>query len=150
MSDLANQKRLASKIFECGLDRVWLNPEASEEIASAITRDDIRELIEKGTIKAKPVKGVSRGRARALAAKRKYGHCKGHGSRKGKKGARTPKKEQWIKKIRALRRRLKELRAEGALDKSAYCRLYRKAKGGEYRSVAHLNSHLGSETLLKK
>ena len=150
MSDLANQKRLASKILECGLDRVWLNPEASEEIASAITRDDIRELIEKGTIKAKPVKGVSRGRARALAAKRKYGHCKGHGSRKGKKGARTPKKEQWIKKIRALRRRLKELRAEGALDKSAYCRLYRKAKGGEYRSVAHLNSHLGSETLLKK
>ncbi|HWR25120.1 MAG TPA: 50S ribosomal protein L19e [Methanosarcina sp.] len=150
MTDLANQRRVASKILKCGLDRVWLNPEASEEITSAITREDIRGLIEKGTIKAKPVKGVSRGRARALAAKRKYGHCKGHGSRKGKKGARTPKKEQWMKKIRALRKRLKELRAEGALDKSVYCRLYRKAKGGEYRSVSHLNSHLGSEKLLKK
>ncbi|WP_410509009.1 50S ribosomal protein L19e [Methanosarcina hadiensis] len=150
MSDLANQRRLASKVLECGLDRVWLNPEASEEIASAITREDIRGLIEKGTIKAKPVKGVSRGRARALAAKRKYGHCKGHGSRKGKKGARTPSKELWMKKIRALRRRLKELRADGALEKSVYCRLYRKAKGGEYRSVSHLNSHLESEKLLKK
>ena len=150
MSDLANQRRLASKILECGLDRVWLNPDASKEIASAITREDIRGLIEKGTIKAKPVKGVSRGRARALAAKRKYGHRKGHGSRKGTKGARTPKKELWIKKIRALRRRLKELRADGNVDKSTYCRLYRKAKGGEYRSVAHLNSHLGSEKTLKK
>ncbi|HOW15343.1 50S ribosomal protein L19e [Methanosarcina sp.] len=150
MSDLANQRRLASKVLGCGLDRVWLNPEASEEIASAITREDIRGLIEKGTIKAKPVRGVSRGRARALAAKRKYGHCKGHGSRKGKKGARTPSKELWMKKIRALRRRLKELRAEGALEKSVYCRLYRKAKGGEYRSVSHLNSHLESEKLLKK
>lgn len=150
MSDLANQRRLASKILECGLDRVWLNPDASKEIASAITREDIRGLIEKGTIKAKPVKGVSRGRARALAAKRKYGHRKGHGSRKGTKGARTPKKELWIKKIRALRRRLKELRADGTLDKSVYCRLYRKAKGGEYRSVAHLNSHIGSEKSLKK
>ena len=150
MSDLANQRRLASKILECGLDRVWLNPDASKEIASAITREDIRGLIEKGTIKAKPVKGVSRGRARALAAKRKYGHRKGHGSRKGTKGARTPKKELWIKKIRALRRRLKELRADGTLDKSTYCRLYRKAKGGEDRSVAHLNSHLGSEKTLKK
>ena len=150
MSDLANQRRLASKVLECGLDRVWLIPEASEEIASAITREDIRGLIEKGVIKAKPVKGVSRGRARALAAKRKYGYCKGHGSRKGKKGARTPKKEQWMKKIRALRRRLKELRADGALDKSVYCRLYRKAKGGEYRSVSHLNSHLESEKLLQK
>ncbi|AKB29708.1 LSU ribosomal protein L19e [Methanosarcina siciliae C2J] len=150
MSDLFNQKKLASKVLGCGLDRVWLDPEASEEIASAITREDIRGLIEKGTIKVKPVKGVSRGRARALDAKRKYGHCKGYGSRKGKKGARTPKKEQWIKKIRALRRRLKELRADGALDKSVYCRLYRKAKGGEYRSVSHLNSHLESEKLLKK
>lgn len=150
MSDLSNQRKLASKVLECGLDRVWLSPEASEEIASAITREDIRGLIEKGTIKAKPIKGVSRGRARALAAKRKYGHRKGHGSRKGKKGARTPKKEQWIKKIRALRRRLKELRADGALDKSVYCRLYRKAKGGEYRSVSHLESHLESEKLLKK
>ncbi|MDQ1275098.1 MAG: large subunit ribosomal protein L19e [Euryarchaeota archaeon] len=150
MSDLANQRRLASKVLECGLDRVWLNPEASEEIASAITREDIRGLIEKGTIKAKPVRGVSRGRARALAAKRKYGHCKGHGSRKGKKGARTPSKELWMKKIRALRRRLKELRADGALEKSVYCRLYRKAKGGEYRSVSHLNSHLESEKLIKK
>jgi large subunit ribosomal protein L19e len=150
MSDLANQRRLASKVLECGLDRVWLDPDASEEIAAAITREDIRGLIEKGTIKAKPVRGVSRGRARALAAKRKYGHCKGHGSRKGKKGARTPSKELWMKKIRALRRRLKELRADGALEKSVYCRLYRKAKGGEYRSVSHLNSHLESEKLLKK
>jgi len=150
MSDLFNQRKLASKVLECGLDRVWLNPEASEEIASAITREDIRGLIEKGTIKAKPIKGVSRGRARARAIKRKYGHCKGQGSRKGKKGARTPRKEQWIKKIRALRNRLKELRADGALDKSVYCRLYRKAKGGEYRSVSHLNSHLESEKMLKK
>lgn len=55
-----------------------------------------------------------------------------------------------MKKIRALRRRLKELRADGALDKSVYCRLYRKAKGGEYRSVSHLNSHLESEKLLQK
>ena len=150
MSDLFNQRRLASKVLECGLDRVWLNPEAREEITAAITREDIRGLIEKGTIKIKPVRGISRGRARALAAKRNYGHCKGQGSRKGKKGARTSKKEQWIKKIRALRRRLKELRAEGMLDKSVYCRLYRKAKGGEYRSVSHLNSHLGSEKMLKK
>lgn len=150
MANLSNQRKLASRILDCGLDRVWLNPEASEEIASAITREDIRGLIEKGTIKAKPIRGVSRGRARALDAKRKYGHCKGHGSRKGKKGARNPRKEQWVKKIRALRRRLHELRADGVLDKSVYCRLYRKAKGGEYRSVAHLESHLGSEKLLTK
>ncbi|RNI14481.1 50S ribosomal protein L19e [Methanohalophilus sp. RSK] len=142
MTNLTNQRRIASKVLGCGLNRVWLDPEASEDIAAAITREDIRELVESGNIKSAPVKGVSRGRARARDAKRKYGHRKGHGSRKGKKGARNPRKEQWMKKIRALRRRLKELRDDGTLDRSTYCKVYRKAKGGEYRSVAHLEAHL--------
>ncbi len=142
MTDLTNQKNLASRILGCGVHRVWLDPDAAEEIAGAITRQDIRDLVEEGSIKAIPVKGVSRGRARVRDTKRAYGHRKGHGSRKGKKGARNPRKELWMKRIRAIRRRLKELRADGSLDKSAYCRAYRKAKGGEYRSVAHLESHL--------
>ncbi|ADE36847.1 50S ribosomal protein L19e [Methanohalophilus mahii] len=142
MTNLTNQRRIASKVLGCGMNRVWLDPEASEDIAAAITREDIRELVESGNIKSAPVKGVSRGRARARDAKRKYGHRKGHGSRKGKKGARNPRKEQWMKKIRALRRRLKELRDDGALDRPTYCKVYRKAKGGEYRSVAHLEAHL--------
>ncbi|MDD3042066.1 MAG: 50S ribosomal protein L19e [Methanosarcinaceae archaeon] len=150
MADLSNQRKIASSVLDCGLDRVWLDPNAEEEISSAITREDIRGLIASGTIKAKAVKGVSRGRARARDEKRKYGHQKGQGSRKGKKGARSPSKEQWIRKIRALRRRLKELRAEDKLEKAVYCKLYRKAKGGEYRSVAHLEAHLESEKLIKK
>ncbi len=48
----------------------------------------------------------------------------------------------WITKIRALRRRLKELRDEGVIDKTTYRRLYLKAKGGEFRSIAHLNEFL--------
>jgi len=95
------------------------------------------------------VKGVSKGRARKFHETRAYGHRKGHGSRSGAKGARSPGKEMWMKKIRALRRRLQELRKSGALDATSYCELYRKAKGGEYRSVAHLNAYLESRKLIK-
>lgn len=150
MTDLANQKRIASKVLKIGLHRVWIDPEASEQVAVAITRADIRGLVEEGLIKARPIIGVSRGRARARDIKRRYGHQKGQGRRKGAKYARTPKKESWMKKIRALRSRLKELRADGTLDKSNYCRLYRKAKGGEFRSRAHLNSVLKANDLLKE
>lgn len=150
MTDLANQKRIAAKVLKIGVHRVWIDPEASEQVAVAITRADIRGLVEEGVIKARAVKGVSRGRARARDEKRKYGHRKGHGKRKGAKYARTPKKESWMKKIRALRSRLKELRADGTLDKSNYCKLYRKAKGGEFRSRAHLNSVLKANDLLKE
>lgn len=150
MTDLANQKRIASKVLGIGVHRVWIDPEASEQVAVAITRADIRKLIAEDVIKARAIIGVSRGRARERDEKRRYGHRKGQGKRKGAKYARTPKKESWMKKIRALRSRLKELRADGTLDKTNYCRLYRKAKGGEFRSRAHLNSVLKTTNLLKE
>ncbi|WNY24048.1 hypothetical protein MmiHf6_13730 [Methanimicrococcus hongohii] len=142
MSNLKNQRRMASQVLDCGSDRVWLDPARMEEISQAITREDIRGLIADGAIKAKKVKGVSRGRARLVAEKRKYGHRKGPGSRKGKKGARTNSKGLWMKKIRALRRRLKEMRADESIDVKTYCKLYRKAKGGEFRNVAHLEANV--------
>ncbi|MHC1587692.1 MAG: 50S ribosomal protein L19e domain-containing protein, partial [Candidatus Syntropharchaeia archaeon] len=70
MTDLSNQRRLAADILGVGIKRVWLNPELVEEIAAALTREDIRGLIESGAIKRKQKKGVSRGRARMLARKR--------------------------------------------------------------------------------
>ena len=142
MANLKNQRRMASLVLDCGLDRVWLDPTRMDEIGQAITREDIRGLIAEGAIKAKKIKGVSRGRARLVAEKRKYGHRKGPGSRKGKKGARTNSKGLWMKKIRALRRRLKEMRADETINKSTYCKLYRKAKGGEFRNVAHLEANV--------
>ena len=142
MTDLANQRRLAAEVLEIGVNRVWLNPEASKDIAAALTREDIRKLIEEDKVGARPIRGVSRGRARKVDETRAYGHRKGHGSRSGAKGARRPKKQQWMKKIRALRSRLRELRETEKIDASTYRKLYVKAKGGEYRSRAHLDAHI--------
>ncbi len=142
MTDLANQRRLAAEVMDIGVKRVWMDPEASKDIAAALTRGDIRKLIEEGKVVKRGIKGVSRGRARKVDETRAYGHRKGHGSRSGAKGARRPKKEQWMKKIRALRSVLRELRDNKTIDASTYRKLYLKAKGGEYRSRAHLKSHI--------
>jgi len=149
MPDLTTQRRLAAAEMSIGQSRVWINPdpEAASDLADAITREDIRSQIEAGNIKAKPKKGNSRGRFRARAAKRAYGHCKGPGHRKGAKGARSPRKEQWMTKIRALRKRLKELREGGQVDRHTYRLLYRKSKGGEYRSISHLNAYIKAKSL---
>ncbi|MHC1572351.1 MAG: 50S ribosomal protein L19e [Methanosarcinales archaeon] len=142
MTDLSNQRRLAASILKVGRGRVWFDSDAAEEIGAAVTRKDIKNLIDEGKIKRRQVKGVSRGRARLRDAKRSYGHRRGHGKRKGAKGARHPRKQDWVRKIRSQRRRLRELRSEGKIDASTHHRLYRKAKGGEYRSVAHLEAHI--------
>jgi len=150
MVNLANQKRLAAQVLKVGEGRVWIDPEATEDIAAAITREDIRGLIEEGVIKKKEKKGVSRGRARVKAIQKSLGRRKGPGTRKGAKGARRGKKQLWIIKIRALRRRLKELRSGGYVDKTTYRRIYNKAKGGEFRNVAHLNDYLTANGLLTR
>ncbi|MDR5673303.1 50S ribosomal protein L19e [Halalkaliarchaeum sp. AArc-GB] len=142
MTDLGAQKRLAADVLDVGESRVWFDPEAQGEIADAITREDIRDLVEDGTIRAKDAKTNSRGRARERDAKRSYGHRRGAGSRKGKAGARKDSKEDWISRIRAQRRRLKELRDDGPLDRSQYRELYDKASGGEFEDVARLEAFI--------
>jgi large subunit ribosomal protein L19e len=142
MTDLSAQKRLASELLGAGQDSVWLDPDRQGDIAEAITRDDIRELIEEGAIRADAPEGNSRGRARERQEKRSYGHQKGPGSRSGKAGARQNEKHDWQSRIRAQRERLRELRDEGELDRSAYRDLYDKAGGGEFDSVADLERYI--------
>ena len=145
--DLRLQRRLAASILKVGEGRIWIDPTAVDEVANAITRQDVEELIEAGLIKRKPVKGTSRARARVREIKRKKGRRRGHGSRKGAKGARMSRKEQWMKRIRALRRRLRELKESGEIDRKTYRLLYRKAKGGAFRSVAHLEAYIEAHGL---
>jgi large subunit ribosomal protein L19e len=140
--DLRIQRRLAAEVLNCGKHRVWFDPEALEEISTASTKQDIRELIEKGVIKRKAVRGVCRSRINRIRLKKRKGRRSGHGSRKGKKTARLPRKRLWILRIRAIRKRLKDLRDSGQIDRRTYRILYRKAKGGEFRSVARLNAYL--------
>jgi large subunit ribosomal protein L19e len=142
--DLKFQRRLAASILECGENRIWFDPTALDDIATAATKEDIRELIEGGLIKRKPVKGISRARINKRKSQRRKGRRRGHGRRRGSKTARMPRKRQWIIRIRALRKRLKHLRDSGEIDRRTYRILYRKAKGGEFRSVAHLNAYLES------
>ncbi|UCG69985.1 MAG: 50S ribosomal protein L19e [Thermoplasmata archaeon] len=148
--DLKNQRRLASEILGCGENRVWIDPTRMEDVGEAITRSDVRRLIDSKAIKAKQKVGVSRGRARYLQGQKRKGKRRGHGSRKGSKKARTPKKRAWINTIRPIRAQLMMYRKEGRIDSATYRKLYRRAKGGMFKSKARLDAHLRSEGLLKE
>ena len=139
---ITNQKKMAAQIMKCGVNRVWVDPRYVDQISSAVQKSDIRELIEDGMIKARAVTGTSRVRARKLAEQRAKGRRRGHGSRKGTARARLPKKERWMRTIRSQRRTLKGMRDEGTIDASRYRYYYRKAKGGSYRSIAHMKSNM--------
>ena len=145
MADLRNQKRLAADVMKVGSSRVRIDPDRIEEVAGAVTRADIRKLVSGGVIVAVQKQGVSRGRGRKLDQQKAKGRRTGPGSRKGAAGARTPRKDRWVNLIRALRDELSTLREKGAIDASVYRDYYVRAKGGQFRSRAHLRSHMKTE-----
>jgi len=148
--NLTNQRRLAASILEVGVNRIWINPEKIGDVEGTITRDEIRKLIREGTIKALPEKSTSRGRARVLAQKKRTGRRIGMGTKKGKIYAKIPEKTRWMLRIRALRRKLTELRDQRVITVGTYRSLYMKAKGGEFRSLAELERHINEQKLRRR
>ena len=137
---LKTQRRIASNVLDVGEGRIWLDPLKFKDIKEAITRADIESLISKGVIKKKELKGQSRSRARVLHEKKKRGHRKGIGSRRGEKSARMA--FEWIDKVRALRNELFKQRKQGKIDQKEFRQLYRKIKGNSFHSVNHMRNYI--------
>lgn len=148
--NLTSQRKLAASVLDCGIYRVWIDPERMDEVSLAITRDEIRKLIKDKAIKALPENSQSRGRARLLAEKKKKGRRTGPGSKKGKKYSVVSKKSRWINRIRAQRKHLVGLRDRRVITVNTYRNLYRKAKGGEFRSVAELDRYINDNNLRRR
>ncbi len=138
MADLANQRRLAASLLKCGEGRVWIDPASQDDLADAVTRSDIRSAIKAGVIRRGPVRGTSRARARRHAAEVRKGRHSGPGSRRGSPTSRLPKKDRWMRRIRAQRELLRELRSSKQISPAIYREFYRRAEGGMFRSRAHL------------
>jgi len=119
-------------------------PARTEDVSRAITRDDIRHFISNGAIAAEPEKGNSRGRFKKAMAQKAKGRRKGHGRRSGNKGARTPKKNKWVNKVRALRSELREIKKEQNI-KTNYRKTYKQIKGNLYHSRRHLRENISKK-----
>lgn len=147
---LKSQKRLAAQILKVSQKRIKFDPEKLADIKEAITKADIRSLISEKTITAKPEKGISKCRARKRKVQRRKGRQKGLGTKKGKRTARLPSKRKWINKIRAQRLLIDELKTKKLITPQTYKQIYRKAKGGFFRSRRHINLYLTEHNLITK
>ena len=148
--NLTSQRKLAANVLDCGVNRVWIDPERVDEVSMAITRSEIRNLIKDKAIKALQENSQSKGRARVLAEKKKKGRRTGPGSRKGKKYSVVSKKTRWINRIRAQRKHLTSLKERRVITVNTYRSLYRKAKGGEFRSIAELERYINDNNLRRR
>jgi large subunit ribosomal protein L19e len=143
--NIKNQRRIAADILKCGRSRVKMNPNSISDIAEAVTREDVRKLIKEGVIEARQKGGISNGRKKQRMEQKAMGKRKGHGSRKGKKFARFPRKRRWISTIRPIRRVLRGYRDNEVISNETYKYYYKHASGGMFRSVSHMRTHMEAE-----
>ncbi len=150
MTNLTNQRRLASRIMKVGQNRVWIDPERVSDVESAITREEVRKLVHEKVIVSSPIKGVSRGRAKVIQAKKRKGRRKGPGSKSGTPHATISKKEAWMKKIRSLRKKLREYKANRVVTESNYRTLYMIAGSGRFASIADMERYVKAHDMWRK
>jgi large subunit ribosomal protein L19e len=146
--NLRAKKRLVSRITGVGIHRVKFDTDHLDDIADAITRDNIRSLITANTIKIKPIVGTSRGRAQFKRTQKRKRGAK-QGSKAGTKKARLPRKEVHMTKVRALRYRLKVAKDRKEVTNPEFWSLYKMIQGNTVRNSAHLRS-LIEETISKR
>ena len=137
--NLRTKRQLVSRILGVGLGRVKFDPEYLDDVADAITRDNIRSLITANVIQIKPIKGTSKGRAYFKKLQRRKRGTK-QGSKKGSVGARIGKKEVYVNKIRAMRYRLKVSKSRKEITNESYWKLYKQVGGNQVRNLAHLRT----------
>lgn len=148
--DLKTKKRIAASILKCSPKRVKFNENNLQDIQDAITREDIKILIHKGIIMKEPKKGISNGRFKELREKKRKGHRKGQGSRKGTKNARDNRKKKWMIRVRLQRRFIKDLKDKGMISEKNYRNIYNKISSGFFRSLRHLKLYLNDNKLIIK
>ena len=137
--NLKAKKRLVSRIVGVGANRVRFDNDHLDDIADAITRDDIRSLMTANTITVKSFKGTSRGRAKTKKIQKAKRGTK-QGSKKGRKGAREGKKTVYVNKVRALRYILKIAKDRKEIDNNVFKAIYKKIGGNTVRNKAHLRT----------
>lgn len=141
---LEKAKDLAAQILKVGITKIYIDPNQTNKVKEAMTKDDIRSLIAERVIKKRQINQQSKARSKILKEKKQKGRKKGKGKRKGTKKARTEKKKSWISRVRAQRRTLKELKKTNPeqVKEKGYSNIYKKIKGNYFKGKNYLKKFI--------
>jgi large subunit ribosomal protein L19e len=145
--NLTSKRRVAALLLKVGENRVSMDSTKLQEVKDAITRGDIRSLINKGVISAKRATSQSHVRSREIKVQKRKGRRAGKGSRKGVATSRQQPKSQWMDRVRLQRQFLSELKEKNLIINDTYRTLRNKIKGGYFRSRRHIKLYLDEQKL---
>jgi len=129
--NLRKKKELASRALNVGKNRVSFASSRLEEIKDAITKQDIRDLVESGAIKINPVSG------------RKKVERKSNRSQGNIRKIPDSRKKDYVMLTRKLRNYTAEMKNLGKIKESHIESLRKGIRNKQFKSQAHLKEHIG-------
>jgi large subunit ribosomal protein L19e len=136
-------KRIAAELLKRGESKVRINIMSLEKASKAMTREDVKRLIQDGGVYALKEKHNLSLSSKKLKLRRAKGRSRGQGRRKGSDKARQGR--TWEKKVRSQRLFLKQLKLTGKIDKAAFRKYYMLIKGNSFADKASLLRRLDEE-----
>nr|HPJ87172.1 50S ribosomal protein L19e [Candidatus Pacearchaeota archaeon] len=130
--NLRSKKQLAANTFGVGKSRIMFVNERIEEIKEAITKQDMRNLLQDGAIIIKEVKGRSKNVGKKK--KRKFS--------KRRKNVNTRKKD-YVILTRKLRKLIADRKQKGEINKEEEKKLRNRIRNKMFKSKAHLKEYMG-------
>ena len=130
---LEGKKSLIVRTLGVGRDRISFNTSRLSEVKEAITKQDIRDLVQSGVIIIKQPNG------RRKNVKRKTRRRIGSVRKKVKNG-----KEEYMILTRKLRSHLSQLKRRGQISQEDFMLLRKEARSRDFRSLPHMKERMQS------
>ena len=135
---LEGKKSLIVRTLGVGRDRISFNTSRLSEVKEAITKQDIRDLVQSGVIIIKQPNG------RRKNVKRKTRRRIGSVRKKVKNG-----KEEYMILTRKLRSHLSQLKRRGQISQEDFMLLRKEARSRDFRSLPHMKERMQSMSTKK-
>jgi len=132
-------RRLAADLLGVGENKIRMKSTDIKRVEEALTRSDVLNLVKDGVV----YKLQKRGRRKKVKRSRKT-----TGKRRGR--ATINQKKEWMSRIRAQRKYLKELIASKTLDKQYKRQIYKKIKSGIFKSKKVMLTFLKENNMIKE
>jgi len=128
--NLRKKKELAARLLKIGKDRIVFVQSRSEDIKEAITKQDIRDLVQDKAIVIKEIKGRTKIRKKA---RRSTGNIR--------KKVKT-RKQDYVIMTRKLRGYVNELKKKGNLTREEVIEIRKRIRNKAYKSKANLKEYI--------
>lgn len=136
---LDKKKQLAARTLNISKERIIFNTARLEEIKEAITKQDIRDLVNNKSITIKEIKG--RRKLNKRKTRRRIG---------SRKKTLKNKKQTYVKLTRKLRRFLSDLKIKRIISKEKFTGLRKEIRNYSFKSLAQLKERIKQEDANRK